>query len=107
MGDFNQIAEDHEKKGGGPLRHNMMRQLQDIVDVCALVDLGFDGPCFTWSNMRIGVHNIQGRLDRGYGNHLWLEQFVEASISHLPRPRSDHHPILLHNPNRTRKRQQS
>lgn len=58
----------------------MMRQLQDMVDVCALVDLGFDGPCFTWSNMRIGVHNIQRRLDRCYGNHLWLEQFPEASI---------------------------
>lgn len=68
------------KKRWRPVETHMMRQLQDMVDVCALVDLGFDGPCFTWSNMRIGVHNIQGRLDRCYGNHLWLEQFPEASI---------------------------
>lgn len=84
------------KRKGGLLKYNRICQLQDMVVVCALVHLEFDGSCFTWSNMRQGVNNIQGRIDRCYGNQLWLERLAEARISHLPRPRLDHHLVLLH-----------
>lgn len=89
------------------MKYNRICQLQDMVVVCVLVDLGFDGSCFTWSNMRQGVDNVQGRIDRCYGNQLWLERFAEARISHLPRPRSDHHEVLLHDSSRICRKKQS
>lgn len=58
--------------------------------------MGFDGPRFTWSNMRKGVENIQGRLDRAYCNTEWLQLFPNTRISHVERVKSDHNPVFLY-----------
>ena len=60
-----------------------------------MLDLGFSGPKFTWTNKK-GVEDlIQCRLDRCWANPAWKAFFDEASVSHLARVNSDHCPLLL------------
>ena len=66
------------------------------MDNCGLMDLGFQGPRFTWTNKNpIWQHNVKERLDRGLGNAKWKLLFPAAEISHLPHVKFDHCPILL------------
>lgn len=53
--------------------------------------MGYD---FTWSNNRGGA-NIQERLDRFFVNELWKTKFAGSFVSHLPKRKSDHLPIVL------------
>lgn len=47
-GDFNQVADPEERKGGfsGPGRS--MHRFAEWVDRCRLIDMGWVGPRFTW-----------------------------------------------------------
>ncbi|KAK2652482.1 hypothetical protein Ddye_012359 [Dipteronia dyeriana] len=54
-GDFNEILDDSEKKGGSQHRSSMMDAFRCALDDCGLQDLGFSGPEFTWSNKREGL----------------------------------------------------
>lgn len=95
MGDFNQTKCVVEKKGGRPSPLNPMNSFVHMIRECALIDLGFSGPPFTWTNMRKGEANIQEWLDRALANSSWLERFGDSQVIHLPRTRSDHNPLLL------------
>lgn len=59
------------------------------------IDLGFFGGRFKWSNGRSGMANIKERIDRAWSNVEWYHKFLQASVKHLLRRCSDHHPILL------------
>ncbi|XP_042962444.1 uncharacterized protein LOC122296710 [Carya illinoinensis] len=65
------------------------------MDRNGLIDIGFTGPKFTWTNNRKGVALIKERLDRVIVNQEWRLLFPDASLQHLASSASDHHPILL------------
>ncbi|KAK3017177.1 hypothetical protein RJ639_007120 [Escallonia herrerae] len=60
-----------------------------------LIDLGYSGNPFTWTNRRPVQAKIRERLDRGLANSQWCILFPNARIRHLPAHNSDHNPILL------------
>lgn len=95
MGDFNQVTSPHDKKGGrAPIRSHM-QHIQDFIDQCGFVDMGFVGSKFTWSNMRKGSDNIQGRLGRCLCNPLWVQLYPDVLVSHLTKTKLDHCLIFL------------
>ncbi|KAH0734895.1 hypothetical protein KY285_010602 [Solanum tuberosum] len=95
IGDFNVIRAIKEKLGGLP--YNMRKSLEFIVviEVCGLMDLGFNGQKFTWSNNRGINYRVWKRLDRGMVNDSWVEKIPHTTITHLPSVGSDHCPLLM------------
>ena len=94
FGDFNELLEVEEKKGGASRAHNQMQMFRDVLGQCGFVDLGYLGPDFTWHGRRRN-ELIWERLDRGVANYDWLAKFPTARISHLHCFTSNHRPIVL------------
>lgn len=45
--------------------------LRRNVDDHGLIDLGFEGPGYTWNNRRGGSETIMERMDREMANEQW------------------------------------
>ncbi|RVW89824.1 Transposon TX1 uncharacterized 149 kDa protein [Vitis vinifera] len=70
-----------------------MRRFAEVIEELQLKDLTLFGGPFTWSG---GVNNqTMSRLDRFLVNEGWDCRFSHSRQSVLPRPVSDHFPILL------------
>lgn len=52
LGDFNETLCGDDKLGGRQVNLNKAIEFKDCLDACNLIDLGFFGPKFTWSNQR-------------------------------------------------------
>ena len=94
-GDFNEVLCSEDKFGGLPVNLRRSQLFSNCLDTCGMIDLGFSGPRFTWSNLREFSSLIQERLDRGFANASWRCAFPEASVHHLTRTHSDHCPVLI------------
>lgn len=66
-----------------------------MTEDAGLVDLGYQGPAYTWTNGREGRGLVLERLDRAMATVGWTGLFPKAAVYHLPRFNSDHSPILL------------
>ena len=95
MGDFNEVLSEDEKLGGNTISQRRVRVIQDCMNSCQMMDLGYLGPKFAWSNKRDIGGLIQCRLDRCWANPEWKALFAEANVTHLARANSDHCPLLL------------
>ena len=95
FGDFNELLEVQDKKGGVSIAHNLMENFHEILDVCGFVDLGYSGLDFTCKGRRRG-ELIWERLDKGVANYDWLTKFPMSRVRHLNCLTSDHRHILLY-----------
>ncbi|XLR45110.1 hypothetical protein S83_029770 [Arachis hypogaea] len=102
IGDFNEIADPTEKKGGSKNNSQECRRFKERMDECKLMDLWFIGNKYTWKGAaRDGLERVFKRLDKALSNLDWRITFSEARIKVLPRINSDHHHLLARTcPNR-------
>lgn len=96
-GDFNEILTTSKKFGGNNIIFNRTGSFWDCINKCNLLDLGFKGSKYTWTNKRYKHrrHLILERLDRCLANETWLHLFPETSVSHMARTHSDRCPLLV------------
>ncbi|XP_043710215.1 uncharacterized protein LOC122659132 [Telopea speciosissima] len=94
-GDINAILDPSEKVGGRHVCAVSMEEFGSFVNQVALVDGGYQGNAFTWSNNQEGGGKILARLDRFFLNDTWVNSFAYSSVKHLSRECSDHALILL------------
>ena len=85
----------YEKQGGRPVASSSYCHFKRFIDHFGMIDLGFAGKPFTWSNNMLGLENIKERLDRGLASPSWIHLHPEFSLIHLPAHNSDHNPISL------------
>ncbi|CAL8990362.1 unnamed protein product [Prunus brigantina] len=71
MGDFNDITDVTEKRGGLPRTERSLHDFSMFAVNSHLLDLGYVGHPFTWRNRR-QEGGIMERLDRGFGNDQWV-----------------------------------
>ncbi|KAL6348556.1 hypothetical protein AAG906_016066 [Vitis piasezkii] len=91
-GDFNAILRPEESSRGGSL-NSTMRRFAEVIEELELKELPMVGGPFTWSG---GTDNQSfSRLDRFLVNEEWDSHFGDARQFRLPRPVSDHFPILM------------
>lgn len=83
---------------------NRANTFRHMLEYCSLVDLGFNGTKFTWATMCRSSHFVQQILNRVVANSERILKFLEVKVSHLPRTRSDHCPLLLSLSGNSRKR---
>ena len=91
-GDFNAIRDPRERNREGSFTHSI-RRFSQVTDELELKDISMQGGLFTWK----GGPNYgrMARLDRFLITEEWDCQFGKVTQSILPRPISDHSPILL------------
>lgn len=87
------VCNQEEKLGGKPINLNAT-EFNTVINQVGLIDGGYSGSKYTWSNNRVGRARIMGRLDRVLYNSTWLS-FCNTNVSHLHRTNSDHAPLLI------------
>lgn len=89
-GDFNVMLNRDERLHGAVLQDGSMEDFAIALSHCGLMDVGFEGNKFTWTNF----HMFQ-RLDSVVYNHHWVAYFYITRIQPLNRDGSDHCPLLI------------
>ncbi|XP_050254456.1 uncharacterized protein LOC126700356 [Quercus robur] len=95
LGDFNEVLCGDDKFGGNTVNINKALEFKDCLDKCNMLDLGFVGPRYTWTNRRPISALILERIDRCFANPSWRTLYAEAAVTHLPRTFSAHCLVLL------------
>ncbi|RVW40176.1 LINE-1 retrotransposable element ORF2 protein [Vitis vinifera] len=91
-GDFNVILSPEEHSRGRSL-NSIMRRFSEVIEDLELKDLPMVGGPFTWTG---GANNQSfSRLDCFLVNEGWDSHFGDARQFVLPRPVSDHFPLLM------------
>ncbi|KAL0433047.1 UNVERIFIED_CONTAM: hypothetical protein Slati_2639000 [Sesamum latifolium] len=95
-GDFNEILSQAEKQGSLPRANWQIEEFRACLRDCRLLDLGFEGNIFTWSNHREFPNTIRARLDRAVSDSRWAHLFPTATVSHEEVDCSDHAAVWVH-----------
>jgi len=70
-GDFNEVLMGEDKFGGKPVNISRAINFQDCLNNCGMINLGFSGPRFTWTNQQPLFTLIEERIDRVFVNTGW------------------------------------
>ncbi|KAK4397026.1 hypothetical protein Sango_1539200 [Sesamum angolense] len=89
-GDFNEILDDSEKRGGRPRPLWQVRRFREALVSIDVYDLGFEGDPFTWCNRHPEPDIIFERLDRACADSEWRHKFPNTVVRHIPTTSSDH-----------------
>ncbi|XP_073024477.1 uncharacterized protein [Primulina eburnea] len=89
-GDFNVVRNSSECLGSSGGRLLPMEEFNHFILDSGLVDAGFEGSSFTWTNK-----TIWKRLDRVFVYVDWGDHFHSIRVEHLIRTVSDHCPLFV------------
>nr|CAD1819928.1 unnamed protein product [Ananas comosus var. bracteatus] len=92
VGDFNVLLSVVDKNGPTSNIADILK-FREVVHDLGLVDLPILNRAFTWTNGR-GAPTLE-RLDRALISTNWMLTFPRSTLRALPRPRSDHTPLVL------------
>ena len=94
IGDFNELEDLSEKRGGSALSKSHCRRLPQFLRTIHGSSILVQGRSFTWKK-RVHGHLIYERLDRAIGRQDWLRMYPDAFITSGPFTCSDHSYVYL------------
>jgi hypothetical protein len=94
LGDLNNIMNDLDTTSAN-INNYRMRTFNGYVKQCGLLDLGFSGPAYTWTNKRFSSTPVFELLDRCLANVEWCDLYPNTNVFNLPIMFGDHAPILV------------
>ena len=95
IGDFNEVLHQLEHEGLQEQSYGQIQGFREMVDVCGLYDLGFEGRRWTFEKKVTWGSYCRVRLDRALATPVWNSLFPFATVPNLAAAASDHGPILL------------
>lgn len=95
FGDLNVTLSESEKQGGICRTASQLAEGRNMLVMCDLTNLGFEGYPFTWTNGRRKDENVQCRLDRCLAKEEFINRFSSIRVYHLGRFGSDHATIKI------------
>jgi endonuclease/exonuclease/phosphatase family metal-dependent hydrolase len=104
MDDFNEVLHQSEHVGVQERSHAHIAGFREMVDVCRLHDLGYEGRSWTFEKKVSGGSYCRVRLDRVLASTDWSSRFPAAQLTHLSAVVSDHILIQLQWNRRTAQR---
>ena len=90
------VLVEEDKFGGRTVNINRALRFQECLDTCKMIDIGFSGARYTWSNNRPLTQLVQERIDCVFINAKLNALFPKACVEHLERGHSDHYLVKLH-----------
>ncbi|XP_071926179.1 uncharacterized protein [Coffea arabica] len=94
-GDFNDITSNEEKWGGRKREEETFKDFGNFIEQNGLIDIGFKGNPWTWSNHWSQEGEIKQRLDRALVSNDWSQSFDKATVKHIDNFGSDHSMLLI------------
>jgi len=94
IGDFNELANPSEKKGGQRYPITKFERLNKFMNNIDGVFVQSTGYVYTWKK-KIRTHLIYGRLDRAIARNDWLSLYPDSTVTHGNFSCLDHRPIIL------------
>ncbi|XP_021605634.1 uncharacterized protein LOC110610068 [Manihot esculenta] len=95
LGDFNSFTSENEQTGYVNVHNIGASDFQRWIFDNSLIDLGFEGTSFTWSEDDINSSYKAARLDRCLCTEIWRMTFSRATIIHAPKLHFNHCPIFM------------
>ena len=92
-GDFNEITDNSEKKGGPERAEGTFCAFRTFLSENDLFDIKHYGNFLSWRGNR-NSHLVQCRLDMALSNNEWLNIFPSCRSQYLKYEASDHRPLL-------------
>ncbi|KAG7559049.1 Reverse transcriptase zinc-binding domain [Arabidopsis thaliana x Arabidopsis arenosa] len=93
-GDFNEILNANEKKGGRLRENWSLIDFRNMVNICKVSDLPFQGNNMTWLGKR-RTHIVESWIDRAMANDQWKAHFPASEVEYLELIESDHRPAII------------
>ena len=72
-----------------------MASFRSTLEDCYLTDLGYNGPCYTWSNKRMDGTVTRVQLDRAVATSTWREHHRSMEVCVLAARSSNHNPVMV------------
>ncbi|KAH0943298.1 hypothetical protein HID58_002935, partial [Brassica napus] len=82
-------SKQHSRATASRMDMNAIREFQDVVEKCDMMDLAQVGPSFTWSNCQ-NDNPISKKLDRVMINSVWINEFPHSFVTFESGGVSDH-----------------
>jgi hypothetical protein len=93
MGDFSEVL--HQSEHVGVRSQVQIAGFREMVDVCGLRDLGYEGRSWAFEKRVVGGSFCRVQLDRALATADWSSRFPFARVQNLTSAVSDHGSILL------------
>ncbi|XP_027171528.1 uncharacterized protein LOC113771107 [Coffea eugenioides] len=93
--DFNDILSNEEKWEGVVSEERRFRDFKDFMNQNSLIDIGFEGQPWTWSNHWDNEGEVRQRLGRCLCSFEWFQDFEKARCQHIDTFTSNHYMLLL------------
>jgi hypothetical protein len=92
VGDYNLIRYPNEKNNNN-FDTNLAASFKGLIRDVGWFELPLSDRLYTWSNQQ--ENPVLVRLNHAFFNTAWNDAFPNSVLSSLPRPVSDHHPLIV------------
>lgn len=94
-GDFNEVLCHDEHQGLRDRADSQIENFQQCMADSGLLDLGYYGPKFTWSNRQGPDQHVKACLDRAVANSGFTDLFQDVWVENVITTSSDHYAVLI------------